>query len=37
MNYLRGWFFIDLVAVLPIDTIVDLTQGEEVNHRGGVN
>ena len=37
MNYLKGWFFVDLVAVLPIDTIVDLTQGGEVNHRGGVN
>lgn len=25
LNYLKGWFFIDIVAIIPIETILDLT------------
>jgi hypothetical protein len=31
-NYLRGWFIIDIVAILPIETLLDITQGNASTH-----
>lgn len=25
--YLKGWFFIDIIAILPIETILELSKG----------